>query len=210
MLLALASAAGASGLVFAPAMAPAAHRATPSMISMVDLDATRDAAPVVNAFDDEGGMVKGIAEGGQSWEDVVASHGMEGPKLSPEKQALCVLKEPEFNVNKMAVSATDEDYVIECSAMGDAELIIEVEPSMNTYEEYFYGLTADSASQISVSAEESSPIEGKMDRRGGKPNVIKLKFEPNAVSGEFIAHLCFILPEEPMYSKYYEIKGIAT
>ena len=33
-----------------------------------------------------------------------------------------MLKEPEFNVNKMAVSATDEDYVIECSAMGDAEL----------------------------------------------------------------------------------------
>ena len=58
-----------------------------------------------------------------------------------------------MNVNKMAVSATDEDYVIECSAMGDAELIIEVEPSMNTYEEYFYGFTADSASQLSISAD---------------------------------------------------------
>ena len=121
-----------------------------------------------------------------------------------------MLKEPEWNVNKMAVSATDEDYVIECSAMGDAELIIEVEPSMNTYEEYFYGLTADSASQLSISAEESSPLEGKMDRRGGQPQVIKVKFEPNAVSGEFVAHLCFILPEEPMYSKFFEIKGIAT
>jgi hypothetical protein len=63
---------------------------------------------VLMQFDEEGGMVKGIAEGGMSLEDVIASYGAEGPKLSDEKQALCVLKEPEFNVVKMDMSSTDE------------------------------------------------------------------------------------------------------
>ena len=55
-----------------------------------------------------------------------------------------VLKAPEWNVAKMAVSATDEDFEISCSSMDDAELTIDVDPMMNTFEDYFFGLTADS------------------------------------------------------------------
>ncbi len=156
-------------------------------------------------FDEEGGMVKEIEEGGMTLEQVRASYGAEAPKLDDAKAALLVLKEPEWNVNKMAVSATDEDFVLECSSMGDSEVVIEVEPFMNTIEEYCFGFTADSDPKFSIVHEESSPIEGRMQRRGGEPEVVKVKFDPNGASGEFVAHLCFILPEENMYSKFYSI-----
>ena len=121
-----------------------------------------------------------------------------------------MLKEPEWNVKKLAISATDEDFELTCSSMGDAVCEIVVEPMMNTFEDYICGFTADSAPQIKMLQDESSPIEGRLDRRGGEPLVFKIQFEPNAVSGEFVAHLCFILPEEKAQSKYFEIKGIAT
>ena len=76
---------------------------------------------------------------------------------------------------------------------------------MNTIEAYFYGLTADSHQAFSISHEESSPIEGRMQRRGGEPEVVKIKCDPNGQTGELQAYLCFILDEEPMYSKYYGI-----
>ena len=47
-------------------------------------------------FDEEGGMVKEIEEGGMSFEDVMAGVGAEGPKLPAEKAAKLVLKEPEW------------------------------------------------------------------------------------------------------------------
>ena len=53
-------------------------------------------------------MVKGIEEGGMSLEDIRASYGAEGPKLSPASQALCVLKEPEWNVNGLADESVHE------------------------------------------------------------------------------------------------------
>ena len=120
-------------------------------------------------FDEEGGMVKSIEEGGMTLEQVRAAYGAEGPKLSAEKQALCVLKEPEWNVNKMAVSATDEDFVLQTSSMGDAVCEIVVEPPFNTYEDYVVGFTAESSDKISIVHEESSDIEGRTDRRGGEP-----------------------------------------
>ena len=85
-----------------------------------------------------------------------------------------------------------------------------VPPSMNTFEDYFYGFTADSDSQFTIAASESSPIEGRMQRRGGEPEVIKIKCDPGGKSGTFTAHLCFILDNEPMYSKYYSITCTAN
>jgi len=161
-------------------------------------------------FDDEGGMVKGIEEGGQSLEDVTRDWGAPLPTLSPEKQALCVLKEPEWNVAKMAVSATDEDFVLETSSMGDATCEIVIQPPFNTYEDYFVGFTADSSAKITIVHDESSPIEGRTDRRGGEPLVYKIRFDPQTAAGEFVAHLCCIFPEEKMYSKFFEIKGVSS
>ena len=178
-----------------------------SALSMIDLDATRDGA--AGAFDEEGGMVKGIAEGGQSFEEVMASYGEAAPTLSPENQALCVLKDPEWNVEKMDVSSTDEDFVLETSSMGYATCEIVIEPPFNTYEDYVVGFTAESSDRVSIVHDESSPIEGRTDRRGGEPLVYKVKFEPSAGTGDFVAHLCCIFPEEKMYSKFYEIKGVA-
>lgn len=165
------------------------------------------AAVVRMAFDEEGGMVKEIEEGGMSLEDVKANYGAEGPKLSPDKQALCVLKEPEWNINKMDVSATDEDFVLQTSSMGDATCEIVIDPPFNTHEDYVVGFTADSSPKISILHDESSEIEGRTQRRGGEPLVFKLKYEPQGQDGEVLAHLCCIFPEEKMYSKFYEIRG---
>ena len=77
---------------------------------------------------------------------------------------------------------------------------------MNTYEEYFYGLTPDSHPSFQIVSGESDPIEGKMQRRGGEPVAIKLKCDPNGQTGEFVAYLCFILPEEKGFSKFFQIK----
>ena len=41
-----------------------------------------------------------------------------------------------------------------------------IEPPFNTYEDYVVGFTADSSDKISIVHEESSPIEGRTDRRG--------------------------------------------
>ena len=40
---------------------------------------------------------------------------------------------------------------------------------------------------------------------GGEPTVVKIKCEPNGASGTFDAHLCFILENEPGFSKFYKI-----
>ena len=113
--------------------------------------------------------------------------------LPAEKAARLILKEPEWNVAKMAVSSTDEDYELSCASSVDTEVVIEIPPSMNTFEDYFYGLTADSHPSFSIVAEESSPLEGRMKRRGGEPETVKIKCDPNGATGEFVAHLCFIL-----------------
>ena len=113
-------------------------------------------------------------------------------------------------VAKLAMSQTDEDFVMECACMDDAEMYVDIEPMFNQYVEYFYGFTADSDPKISIDYDISSAIEGTMARRGGTRTAIKLKFEPNGASGEFVAYLCFILPEESDFSKFYKITGKST
>ena len=76
---------------------------------------------------------------------------------------------------------------------------------MNTFEDYFFGLTADSHPSFSIDMDASDPIEGKMQRRGSDPTVVTIKCDPNGMVGEFVANLCFILPEEPGFSKYYQV-----
>jgi len=156
-------------------------------------------------FDEEGGMVKEISEGGMSLEEVRANAGKETASLPAEKAEKLVLKEPEWNVAKMEVSATDEDFELSCNSMSDTEVVITIDPMMNTYEDYFYGLTADSHPSFKVVSEESSPIEGRMQRRGGDAEEVKIKCDPNGQSGEFVAYLCFILENEPDFSKFYKI-----
>ena len=112
---------------------------------------------------------------------------------------------PSFKIEKLEVSATDKDFVLACSSMDDAEVFIDIDPMMNTYEDYFYGLTADSHTAFSIVAKESDPFEGRMGRRGGEATTVKIKCEPNGASGVLVAHLCFILENEPDFSKFYKI-----
>ena len=136
------------------------------------------------------------------------------PKTSCRPKTL--LPEESFKVEKMAMSQTDEDFVMECAVGEEAELTVEIEPMFLMATEYFYGFTADSDPKISMDRDASADIEGEMAAKGHKGNVddeernikIVLKFRPDS-AGEFVAHLCFMFPTEKAFSKFYKITAKA-
>jgi len=134
--------------------------------------------------------------------------------LPAEKQEQLVLPEESFKVTKMEMSQTDEDFVLECAAGEEAEVVIDIEPMFLTKTEYFYGLTSDSDPKISINREMSSDIEGEMPGKGHKGNddeekdiKITVKFAPESAAGEFVGYLCFMFPTEKAFSKFYKITG---
>ena len=136
--------------------------------------------------------------------------------LPQEKVDKLVLPEESFKVEKMAMSQTDEDFVMECAVGEEAELTVEIEPMFLMATEYFYGFTTDSDPKISMDRDASADIEGEMAAKGHKGNVddeernikIVLKFRPDS-AGEFVAHLCFMFPTEKAFSKFYKITAKA-
>ncbi len=138
-------------------------------------------------------------------------------KLPPEKQEQLVLPDESFKVEKMEMSQTDEDFVMECAIGEEVEMVIDIEPMFLTKTEYFYGFTADSDPKISIDRELSSHIEGEMPAKGHQEKAedtedltIKLKFKPESAAGEFEAHLCVIFPNEKVFSRFYKITGKST
>jgi hypothetical protein len=162
-------------------------------------DATRDMS------DDEGNSVQGIEKEAVSFADYVAGLDAPEPTLPAEKAALIVLPEPSWKVSIMAVSDIDLAIELECAAMDYTETMIEIEPMMNTFQEYFFGFTADSHASFSIDHDRSSPMEGTMGRRGNDPLEIFVKCDTNGQVGEFVAHVGCILPEEPDFSKFYKV-----
>jgi len=155
----------------------------------------------------------------------------DGPTLPADKQAQIVLPAESFKIEKMEMSQTDEDLVLECQAGMEAEAFIDIEPMFLTKEEYFYGFTADSDAKISIDHGMSSAIEGEMNAKehGAKSMtsstatdgslkkgtssrriMIKLKFKPGFDVGEFDAYLGFMFPNEKAFSKFYKITGKST
>ena len=89
------------------------------------------------------------------------------------------------------------------------------------------GLTADSHASFSIDTDRSSPMEGTMGRRGNEPLTVFVKCDTNGQVGssssstassafpistskydqvgEYVAHLCCILPEESDFSKFYKV-----
>ena len=136
--------------------------------------------------------------------------------LAPEKQKQLVLPEESFKVEKLEMSQTDEDFVMECAAGEEVELVIDVEPMFLTKTEYFYGFTEGSDAKISFNRVESSDIEGEMPGKGHKEKggdeedvKITVKFTPDA-AGECEAFIGLIFPEEKVFSKFYKITGKST
>ena len=105
----------------------------------------------------------------------------------------------------MAVSDVDEVIELQCAAMDYTETAIDIEPMMNTYQDYFFGFTADSHASFTIDHDRSSPIEGTMGRRGGEPLTVVVKCDTNGQVGEFVAHVGCILPDEPDFNKFYKI-----
>jgi len=179
-----------------PILVATPQRCTPRMQAG---DATRDMS------DDEGNSVQGIESEGVSFADYVAGLDAPEPTLDPAKTALLVLPEPSWKVSIMAVSDIDLAIEMECAAMDYTETAIDIEPMMNTFQEYFFGFTADSHASFSIDHDRSSPIEGTMGRRGNEPLTIIVKCDTNGQVGEFVAHVGCILPEEPDFSKFYKV-----
>ena len=158
---------------------------------MADPEATRDPAPKPWQLD--GGFGDIVKKSGGS----ASKHS-----LPPEKQAQFVLPEESFKVSKMEMSQTDEDFELECTPFHEADTYIMVEPMFITKAKYFMGFTSDSDPKITI---DNNLVEGEMNTKSGKPTAIKIKFTPDGETGEFTAYLCFILPEEKTFSKFYKI-----
>mgnify|MGYP006136522369 CR=1 FL=1 len=171
----------------APLRTAAVPRTSAAM--QFDSEATRDSS---GGFDEEGGMVKGIATGGMSFAEAAAAQLADTPTLDAERAALLVLKK-----NGMI----DLDFEVSCDSGLDTEVNIDIRPMFNTYESFICGLTADSDSSMKM----TTPFEGQMDRRGGEPFTINIKIEPQGKAGELVGYVCFILPEEKAFSTYYKI-----
>ena len=173
--------------------------------------------PHLIGTEDDGGGIEGdnTAKATGSAEVIAA-----GKELPAEKQAQCVLPEESFKVSKLAMSNTDEDFVIECSlekGETEGEISIDIEPMFLTKEEYFFGFTSDSDPKISIDHGMSSDAEGESFIKASllagimeESVSIKLRFKPGFVVGESDAYLCVILPNEEHSSKFYKITGKCT
>jgi len=111
-----------------------------------------------------------------------------------------VLPEPKWNVNKMEVSATDDEFEISCGATDTKSLVVEVKPVCMTFENFFCGFTPDSHPAFSV-----TPSTGTLERRNGPPTGLTVTCNPQGASGELVGHLCVILPDEKDFSTFYKI-----
>ena len=99
---------------------------------------------------------------------------------------------------------TDMDFEMVVGSTASKSIDIDVRPVTMTFEDFFCGFTADSHPSFSC-----TPTSGAMERRGGEPTKVTVTCKPNGASGELVAKLCFILPEEPMFSQFFEIKAKA-
>ena len=189
----------ASALVLAPVRAPAVRART------------------IMQFDEEGSMVKGIEEGGQSWEEVRAACALPpfegtanskptrgvpsvcrwrrsacaGRREAGEARTSCSCGDSELRlaaaaqavVDEMTAKAvgkgmTDLDFDITCQSMMDTACDFNIMPTMNTFEDFFLGLTSDSHPAFKL----TSAFEGRMDRRGGAPLEVSIKVRPRQMS----------------------------
>lgn len=85
-------------------------------------------------------------------------------------QSLFVLPEPEWRLDKMAVSATHADFEMTCDSTSDANLVVEVKPVCMTFENYYCGFTADSHPAFKL----VGTTAGTMERRNGDPTTVEI------------------------------------
>jgi len=114
--------------------------------------------------------------------------------------SMFVLPEPSWNVNAMAVTNIDGEFDFHTAATESKSIVIPVKPVTMTFEDYFCGFTADSDPAFTV-----SPSKGTMERRNGPPTELTVTCNPQGKSGELVAHLCVILPDEKDFSTFYKI-----
>merc|ERR1712217_314537 len=96
----------------------------------------------------------------------------------------------------------DEKFELKTVSYRHASIEIQVDPKLGTFEDFICGFTSDSSDKFRVNV-----TSGRMGRRGDPPERIEVTFDPADVKGEFKATLCFVLPDEKMFSSYYSLTG---
>mmetsp|Transcript_19809 Transcript_19809/g.35234 ORF Transcript_19809/g.35234 Transcript_19809/m.35234 type:complete len:355 (-) Transcript_19809:120-1184(-) len=90
----------------------------------------------------------------------------------------------------------------------DKKVELILEPCTDTYEDAYFGFTADSDPAFST-----DPYRSRVDKFGGKSVKLDVYFCPDELpgfnretdypSGEYTGTLCIIIPEEPSANRYY-------
>ena len=88
----------------------------------------------------------------------------------------------------------EQEVVIEMPAASDAPRAetVFIKPVCMAYEDFYAGWAPESTPGVfSV-----SPVDGRMDRRGGAPTELEIEIKPDGQTGEKVGYMVMVLPEE--------------
>mmetsp|Transcript_17306 Transcript_17306/g.52652 ORF Transcript_17306/g.52652 Transcript_17306/m.52652 type:complete len:243 (-) Transcript_17306:1002-1730(-) len=98
----------------------------------------------------------------------------------------------ELDVPAKMGSFTQEINVEMAAGSSDAKVeTVFVKPVAMSYEDYYAGFTDDTPPIFSV-----TPVEGRMERRGGAPTELSVSIRPDGQPGDKTGYLVVVLPEE--------------
>ena len=87
----------------------------------------------------------------------------------------------------------DQEISIDMPAASDIPRLetITVKPVCMGFEDFYAGWSPETPPGFSV-----SPIQGRMERRGGEPSLFDIEVKADGQTGERVGYLCIVLPDD--------------
>ena len=87
----------------------------------------------------------------------------------------------------------DQEVSIDMPAASDIPRLetITVKPVCMGFEDFYAGWSPETPPGFSV-----SPIQGRMERRGGEPSLFDIEVKADGQTGEKVGYLCIVLPDD--------------
>ena len=87
----------------------------------------------------------------------------------------------------------DQEVTIDMPAASDIPRLetITVKPVCMGFEDFYAGWSPETPPGFSV-----SPIQGRMERRGGEPSLFDVEVKADGQTGERVGYLCIVLPDD--------------
>lgn len=88
----------------------------------------------------------------------------------------------------------EQEVNIEMPAQSDSSRVetVSIKPVCMGYEDFYAGWAPESTPGIfSV-----TPVDGRMERRGGTPTDLEIEVKPDGQTGEKVGYLCVVLPDD--------------